>query len=127
MARTCIACGKLADGESFPILNRGTRNEARRKVCHDCHNKRKKRDREERGIGRPSARPPENLQTSAYRKWSVEDDQQMRDLVASGTPYEDIAVALGRSLHAVYTRRNILGLTRVRPSHRVAEPWRIER
>lgn len=127
MARTCIACGKLADGESFPILNRGTRNEARRKVCHDCFNARKKRDREERGIGRPTARPPENLQTSAYRKWSVEDDQQMRDLVASGTPYEEIAVALGRSLHAVYTRRNILGLSRVRPSRRVATPWRVER
>jgi hypothetical protein len=126
LARTCIACGKLADGESFPTLNRGTPNEARRKVCHDCFNARKKRDREERGIGRPTARPPENLQTSAYRQWSVEDDQRMRDLIASGTPYEDIAVALGRSLRAVYKRRSILGISRVRPSHRVRQPWRIE-
>jgi hypothetical protein len=126
LARTCIACGKFADGESFPILNRGTRNEARRKVCHDCFNARKKRDREERGIGRPTARPPENLQTSAYRHWSAEDDQRMRDLIASGTPYEDIAVALGRSLLAVYNRRNALGISRVRPRHRVRQPWRIE-
>lgn len=99
---------------------------ARRKTCHDCTNAQKKRDREERGIGRPTARPPEDLQTSAYRLWSVEDDQRMRDLIAAGTGYEDIAVALGRSLKAVYKRRNILGITRVRPSHRVKEPWKIE-
>ena len=126
MARTCITCGRLADGESFPILNRGTRNEARRKVCHHCFNDRKARDRAEAAGGRPTPRPPEALQTSAHRLWSVEDDQRMRDLIASGTPYEEIAVALGRSLSAVYKRRTILGIARVRPSARVAEPWRVD-
>lgn len=127
LARTCKSCGKLADGESFPILNARTKNQARRKICHNCSNANKKRDREERGIGRPTARPPENLQTSAYRLWSVEDDQRMRDLIAAGAGYEDIAVALGRSLKAVYKRRSDLGIARVRPSHRVEQPWRIER
>jgi hypothetical protein len=127
LARTCTACGKLADADSFPILNKGTRNEARRKVCHDCFNARKKRDREERGIGRPTPRPPVPLQTSAYRLWSVEDDQRMRDLIASGISYEEIAIALGRSMKSVYIRRTRLGITRVRQSHRVAEPWKVVR
>lgn len=102
------------------------KNQARRKVCHDCFNARKKHDREERGIGRPSAKPPAELQTSRYLLWSVEDDQRMRDMIAAGTGYEEIAVALGRSLRAVYKRRTVLGITKVRPSHRVAQPWRIE-
>jgi hypothetical protein len=127
LARTCRECGKFADADSYPILNAGTKKEARRRVCHVCHNARKKRDREERGIGQPTARPPENLQTSAYRRWSQEDDQRMRELVALGTPYESIAVTLGRSMSAVYTRRVILGIARVRTSHRVETPWRIER
>jgi hypothetical protein len=125
LARTCKRCGRLADGGSFPILNRGTKNEARRKTCHDCTNLMKKLDRDERGVGRPPARPPEELQTSAYRRWSVEDDQRMRDLVASGTSYEDIAVALGRSLRAVYKRRSDLGISRVRRSLQVQQPWRV--
>ena len=50
----------------------------------------------------------------------------MRDMIAAGTGYEEIAVALGRSLRAVYKRRTVLGITKVRPSHRVAQPWRIE-
>ena len=33
--------------------------------------------------------------------------------------YEEIAVALGRSLNSVYTRRGILGLAAVSKSHRV--------
>jgi hypothetical protein len=126
VARTCIVCERFADGASFPILNRGTRNEARRRVCHDCHNARKKRDREERGVGRPTPRPPEKLQTSKYQHWSAGEDQRLRELVASGAGYEEIAVALGRSLRSVYTRRAILGIPRVRPSQRVAQPWRIE-
>ena len=127
VARTCRQCGALADGDSFPILNAGTKNQARRKVCHDCNNARKKHDREVRGIGRPTARPPEELQTSKYLFWSVEDDQRMRDMVAAGAGYEQIAVALGRSIRAVYKRRTVLGIARVRPSHRVEKPWRIER
>ena len=126
VARTCLTCGRFADGDSFPTLNKGRPNEARRRVCHECHNARKKQDRDERGIGRPTARPPEELQTSSYRLWSAEDDQRMRDMVASGTRYEDIAIALGRSMHAIYERRRRLGISRVRPSNRVAQPWRIE-
>lgn len=126
VARTCIRCGTLADGESFPILNARTKNQARRRTCHDCTNAMKKEGRE-RGIGLPFSRPPEVLQTSKYRLWSAEDDQRMRDLIAAGTGYEEIAVALGRSMRAVYKRRTVLGITRVRSSHRVAQPWRIER
>lgn len=126
VARTCTACGRLADADSFPVLNAGTRNQARRKVCHACHNLRKKRDREERGIGRPTARPPERLQTSKYQRWSAEDDEFLTEAIRKRWGYEEIAVALGRSLNSVYTRRGILGLARVRPSHRVAQPWRIK-
>jgi hypothetical protein len=127
VARTCVVCERLADGASFPILNAGTKNQARRKVCHDCHNARKRRDREERGIGRPAPRPPQNMQTSAYQHWSAGEDQRLRELIASGTSYEEIAVALGRSMLSVYNRRAVLGIARVRPSHRVAQPWRVER
>lgn len=121
-------CGELADGDSFPLLNRGTKNEARRKTCHDCTNRKKKQDREQRGIGLPPAeRPPERLQTSKYQRWSINDDQRLRDGIEAGESYEQIAVALGRSLNSVYTRRAVLGLSKVRKTHRVETPWRIER
>ena len=126
LARTCRQCGQLADGDSFPILNAGTKNQARRTACHRCTNARKKRDREERGIGLPTPRPPEALQTNRKRQWSVQDDDYLRaNLTASS--YEEIAVALGRSLSSVYTRRSILGLAPVRKRHRVAKPWQVHR
>ena len=126
LARTCRTCGKLADGESYPILNRGRKNEARRKTCHDCTNANKRRDRLERGIGVPTPRPPEELQTSKYRRWTKEDDDYLREQINEQT-YDQLAVHLGRSLLAVYNRRTFLGLAKVRPSNRVAAPWRIER
>jgi hypothetical protein len=122
LARTCVGCGELADGDSFPVIS-GVG--ARRRSCHKCVNARKKRDREERGIGLPAPRPPEQLQTSRYQLWSAEDDRQLRDRIAAGEGYEDIAIALGRSLRSVYKRRSVLGLARIRKSHRVAKPWRI--
>jgi hypothetical protein len=122
LARTCVGCGELADGDSFPVIS-GVG--ARRRSCHKCVNARKKRDREERGIGLPAPRPPEQLQTSRYQLWSAEDDRQLRDRIAAGEGYEDIAIALGRSLRSVYKRRSDLGLARIRKSHRVAKPWRI--
>ena len=122
LARTCSRCGELADGDSFPLLNAGTKNQARRKTCHRCTNAQKKRDREERGIGVP--RPAERLQTSKYRRWTAEEDNYLREHVQD-TSYENMAIALGRSLNSVYTRRGILGLAAVRKSHRVAKPWSI--
>lgn len=121
VARTCRQCGELADGDSFPALASG-----RRHVCHRCQNLRKKQDREQRGIGIPAPRPPEAQQTNKRRQWSAEDDRQLRDLIAAGTGYEAIAVALGRSIRAVYKRREILGLAQVRKRHRVAKPWTIQ-
>jgi len=126
LAQTCLTCGEFADGDSFPVINTGKKNEARRKKCHKCVNTSKKRDRELRGIGLPTPKPPEILQTSRYHLWSSEDDQLMRDLIAAGTPYEEIAVTLGRSLKSVYQRRVNLGIAKVRKSHRVAKPWKIE-
>jgi hypothetical protein len=91
-------------------------------------NLQKKRDREERGIGLATKvpRPPESLQTSKWRHWSAEDDRVLSDQVRAGVPYEAIAVELGRSLRAVYKRRDVLGLATVRKRHRVAKPWRLE-
>jgi hypothetical protein len=126
LARTCRKCGELADADSFPVLNAGTKNQARRKVCHVCTNLQKKQDREERGIGVPAPRPPEELQTSRYRLWTAEDDQIMRDGIAGGDSYEAIAVKLGRSLRSVYKRRSDLGLAGVRKRHRVAKPWKLD-
>lgn len=122
LARTCLQCGELADGDSFPVIS-GVG--ARRRACHNCVNANKKRDREERGIGVPLPRPPEALQTNKKRQWSVEDDRYLRDNLDDKS-YEEIAVALGRSLHSVYTRRRILGLSQVRKSHRVERPWTIQ-
>ena len=124
LARTCTKCGELADGDSFPLINQGAGG--RRKVCHTCQNRQKKADRIQRGIGVPPARPPEELQTSKYTLWSAEDDQRMGDLIASGESYESIAIVLGRSLRSVYKRRSVLGLSRVRKSHRVEKPWKIQ-
>jgi hypothetical protein len=122
LARTCIACGELADGDSFPVIS-GVG--AHRRTCHHCTNAKKKRDREQRGIGLPPAeRPPERLQTAKYQRWSSEEDDYLRENVG-GMSYEDIAVALGRSLNSVYTRRGILGLAKVRKNHRVEKPWQI--
>jgi hypothetical protein len=121
LARTCLKCGELADGDSFPIIS-GVG--ARRKACHKCVNAQKKRDRIQRGIGAPQSRPPEELQTNKKRQWSGEDDQFLRDNIA-GMGYEEMAVALGRSLNSVYQRRTALGLAPVRKRHRVARPWRI--
>jgi hypothetical protein len=123
LARTCIKCGELADGDSFPVIS-GTG--ARRKVCHNCQNALKKRDREERGIGLAGPRPPERLQTSKYQRWSEVEDRILRDCIDAGIDYEEIAIALGRSLNSVYTRRGILGLSKVRKSHRVEKPWKIQ-
>lgn len=125
VARTCTGCGELADGASFPLLNAGTKNEARRKTCHLCTNLRKKRDREERGIGVPAPRPPAELQTKRRTQWSLEDDRYLRESIGK-VSYEEMAVALGRSLLAVYQRRDRLGLARVRKKHRVEKPWRIQ-
>lgn len=122
VARTCIRCGKLADGDSFPLINKGAGG--RRKTCHHCTNARKKQDREERGIGLP--RPPEAQQTSKWQRWSAEDDRYLREHI-EGQSYEDIAVALGRSVRSVYKRREVLGLPPVRVRHRVAQPWKIEK
>lgn len=122
VARTCASCGQLADGDSFPVIS-GVG--ARKKSCHRCVNAKKKRDREERGIGVPVPRPPEELQTAKWQKWTKEDDAYLREHI-EGMRYEDIAVALGRSLNSVYTRRAILGLSPVRKSHRVAKPWSIK-
>lgn len=120
IARTCLDCGQLADGDSFPIISV---NDVRRRSCHNCVNLQKKRDREERGIGVP--RPAEKLQTNKYRLWLEVDDRILRDGIESGLSYEEIAVALGRSLRSVYKRRSDLGLAPVRKSHRVEKPWQI--
>lgn len=122
IARTCALCGELADGDSFPVIS-GVG--ARRKACHKCVNAKKKQDREQRGIGLPRPRPAEKLQTSKYQRWSAEEDRYLRENINT-VSYEAIAVALGRSLNSIYTRRRILGLTRVRKLHRVEKPWRIE-
>lgn len=125
VARTCIECGELADGDSFPLLNRGTRNEARRKVCHNCNNAKKKRLRKEGVYSMPTRQPPEELQTAKYRYWSAEEDKFLRECIDTES-YEDMAYALGRSLSAVYTRRTRLGLSTVRKRHRVEKPWKIQ-
>jgi hypothetical protein len=125
LARTCTACGELADGDSFPVLNAGKHNQARRRTCHKCTNANKKRLREERGIGVPEPRPRMDLQTNRWRQWSAGDDRYLRENIA-GESYEVIAEALGRSLRAVYKRRDILGLSTVRKRHRVAQPWKIQ-
>lgn len=121
LARTCMKCGELADGDSFPVIS-GVG--ARRRACHKCVNAQKKRDRIQRGIGVPAPRPPVELQTSRKLQWSTEDDRYLRENVG-GLSYEAIAVALGRSLSAVYKRRDILGLSTVRKRHRVEKPWSI--
>lgn len=123
LARTCTKCGELADGDSFPVIS-GVG--ARRKVCHRCQNLQKKRDRIQRGIGVPEPRPPLNLQTSRWKQWEEVDDRILRDSVEAGLTYEEIAVALGRSLSSVYQRRERLGLAAVRKKHRVEKPWRIQ-
>lgn len=120
-----MRCGVLADGNSFPILNANTKNQARRKICHYCQNLKKKEDRERLGIGVPISRPPEAKQTNKRQRWSKQDDDYLRDHVG-GTSYEDIAVYLGRSLRAVYKRRDILGISSVRKRQRVEKPWKIE-
>jgi hypothetical protein len=117
-----MKCGELADGDSFPVIS-GVG--ARRRACHNCVNAQKKKDRVERGIGLPVPRPPEELQTSKWRQWSAEDDQYLREHIHV-QDYVDIAVNLGRSLNSVYTRRSILGLSKVRKSHRVEKPWKIQ-
>lgn len=126
LARTCTRCGVLADGESFPVLNAGKHNQTRRRVCHNCQNALKKRDREERGIGVPTPRPPEELQTNKRTQWSKEDDAYLRENI-NAQSYEEIAITLGRSLASVYKRRNVLGLSKVRKAHRVAKPWQVRR
>lgn len=125
LARTCSKCGELADGDSFPLINQG--RGGRRKVCHHCQNARKKKDREERGIGLPPrTRPSEQLQTSRWQQWSVEDENYLREAYEQGYSYEDIGLALGRSANAIFLRREKLGLPRLRKKHRVEKPWKIQ-
>jgi len=123
LARTCKSCGELADGDSFPLINQG--KGGRRKVCHRCQNRQKKADRIQRGIGVPAPRPPEALQTSRWTQWTADDDQLLRDRIATQS-YEEIAVALGRSVNSVYQRRVRLGLAGIRKKHRVEKPWKIQ-
>jgi hypothetical protein len=123
VARTCRQCGELADGDSFPVISG---NGSRRRACHKCVNAKKKQDRELRGIGVPPPRPPLPLQTNTKRQWTAEDDKYLREHVGLDS-YEDIAVALGRSLRSVYKRREILGLATVRLRHRVEKPWSVSR
>lgn len=120
LARTCVLCGELADGDSFPMLNATYR----RKTCHNCTNAKKKRDRIMRGIGVPAPRPPEALQISRKTRWSKSDDDYLREHLGDMS-YENIAIVLGRSLRSVYKRREILGLAAVRTKHRVEKPWQI--
>jgi hypothetical protein len=122
LARTCTKCGELADGDSFPVIS-GVG--ARRRACHNCVNRQKKQDRIQRGIGVPAPRPAEELQTSKWKQWTADDDQVIRDSIDSRS-YEEIAVTLGRSVNSVYQRRVRLGIARVRKSHRVEKPWKIQ-
>ena len=52
-------------------------------------------------------------------------EEYLRERVQD-TSYENMALALGRSLQSVYARRSILGLPVVRKSHRVEQPWKIQ-
>lgn len=122
LARTCRRCGELADGDSFPVISGAG---VRRSVCHACQNRQKKQDRIERGIGVPAPRPPEPQQTRKREKWTAEDDRALRDGIEAGKGYEALAVELGRSLRAVYKRREVLGLAAPRKRHRVEKPWLI--
>lgn len=122
LARTCPVCGRFADGESFPLLNRGTKNEAHRKVCHDCQNEFKRRKRAEGVYAMPVPRPSEELQTRKRTLWSKEDDAYLTENISTKS-YEEIAIVLGRSLKAVYKRRDVLGIAKVRKQHRVEKPW----
>lgn len=117
-----MKCGELADGDSFPVIS-GTG--ARRRNCHHCVNRQKKQDRIQRGIGVPAPRPPEELQTNRKLQWTAEDDNYLRENIHARS-YEALAEALGRSLRAVYKRRDILGLATVRKRHRVEKPWKIQ-
>lgn len=127
VARTCSKCGELADGDSFPILNAGKSNQARRKTCHHCTNALKKHNREVNGIGLPPrTRPPEQLQTFKYQQWTTGDEKYLRDAYEQGSSYEDIGLALGRSANSVHIRRVRLGLPRLRKQHRVEKPWKIQ-
>lgn len=119
LAQSCVVCGVFADGDSFPKIRKYSRRE-----CHLCFRARKRRDRQERGIGVPPPRPPENLQINRHILWSKEDDDFLRDHL-NKLPVENIAVALGRSINAIYVRRAALGLASMRVSHRVAQPWTI--
>ena len=125
LARTCVCCGRLGDADSFPVIVGAG---ARRKVCHDCQNLQKKRDRQERGIGLPPGpRPPEDRQTARWQRWTKEEDQYLKDHLYDDMPILEIAEQLGRSTRAIYKRREILGLPAVRLKHRVEQPpWRIE-
>ncbi|MCC2319725.1 hypothetical protein [Cellulomonas xiejunii] len=110
----------LGDGESFPLID----GRYRRSGCHRCFNKRKKRDREERGIGLPPPRPASHLQVNRHIAWSQADDDYLRQHLPVDE-VEDIAKALGRSVNAIYIRRAALGPASMRIRHRIAQPWRI--
>lgn len=67
---------------------------------------------------------PFNPTPSRYRRWTPEDDQQLRDLFASGKPVEEIAAIIGRTRVAVTSRRLILHLDPpARKQHKRAAPW----
>lgn len=125
LARTCTRCGRFADGDSFPILNRGTKNEARRKTCHECTNVLKRQAREQRGSGlpHPNKRVPED-HVRTWREWTQEEDRYLREHLQTDS-YAEIASVLGRTLRAVYKRRDVLGLPKVRKTLEVAEPWQL--
>lgn len=98
LAKTCLICGELKDASQFAILQKYYRDS----YCKCCHNLK----------ARPGMynHQQEALKVAVKHRqlWTKEEIQRLEQMASEGFSGPQMALALNRSVYAVYTMKNKL-------------------
>lgn len=98
VAKTCIHCGELLPASRFPKINGMYHNSWCKKCQNDVYSH-LTHDHQQRTL---------RMAVKHRQPWCEEDFQRLDEMTAEGLPVTQIALALNRSVYAVYTVRNKL-------------------
>lgn len=98
LAKTCLVCGELKMADQFAILQKYYRDS----YCKGCHN----------AHARPGMHTHQERALKAAVKhrqpWTEGEIQRLERMVSEGLTGPQMALALNRSVYAVYTMKNKL-------------------
>lgn len=96
VAKTCNCCGELKLARHF---SKNTSGMYYNSQCHDCNNAQSKP-----GLRAAHTRAL-HVAVRHRQPWTGKDIQRMTDMSSDGVPVKEIALALNRSVYAVYTMK----------------------